>query len=146
MMGATCSLKDEVLTISSDGVIRGIDIDLSIGGELAPVIAALAALANSPSRITGIAHLRGHETDRLSALSAEINRIGGSCKELPDGLEITPAPVSGGEWFTYEDHRMATAGAIIGLKVPGLLVENIETTSKTMPEFVKLWTQMLGQA
>jgi 3-phosphoshikimate 1-carboxyvinyltransferase len=143
MMGAKCLLDGDVLTISGDGKILGIDIDLSIGGELAPVIAALAALADSPSRITGIAHLRGHETDRLSALTRELNNLGGDVSELEDGLEIRPAQLSGGKWHSYEDHRMATAGAILGLRIPGIEVENIATTSKTMPEFTKLWQEML---
>ncbi|MFM1950909.1 MAG: 3-phosphoshikimate 1-carboxyvinyltransferase [Actinomycetota bacterium] len=143
LMGASCSVENGVMTIESSGEIKGIEIDLSIGGELTPVIAALAALASTPSRITGIAHLRGHETDRLRALSTEINRIGGNAAELDDGLVIEPAPLSGGKWMSYEDHRMATAGAIIGLRVPGIEVENIATTSKTMPEFVELWMGML---
>jgi 3-phosphoshikimate 1-carboxyvinyltransferase len=143
MMGAKGFLEGDVMTISSDGQIHGIDIDLSIGGELAPVIAVLAALADSPSRITGIAHLRGHETDRLSALTREINNLGGDVSELEDGLEIRPAKLSGGKWQSYEDHRMATAGAILGLRIPGIEVENIATTSKTMPEFTKLWQEML---
>jgi 3-phosphoshikimate 1-carboxyvinyltransferase len=143
MMGAKVSNSSAGLTLSGTGEINGIDIDLSIGGELAPVIAALAALADSPSRITGIAHLRGHETDRLSALSAEINRLGGDCRELPDGLEINPKALTGGHWLSYEDHRMATAGAIIGLRVEGVEVENIATTSKTMPDFPQLWSKML---
>jgi len=143
LMGARVSRIGSELVVQGTGVIQGIDIDLSIGGELAPVIAGLAALANSQSRITGIAHLRGHETDRLKALSTEINRIGGNCQELPDGLEIHPAKLHAGKWHTYEDHRMATTGALIGLAVPGIEVENIATTSKTMPEFAKLWTQML---
>ncbi len=144
MMGAKVFLQGDVLTLQSDGVIHGIDIDLSIGGELAPVIAALAALADTPSRITGIAHLRGHETDRLSALTTELNKLGGDVTELADGLEIRPAKLNGGQWLTYEDHRMATAAAILGLRVPGIEVENIATTSKTMPEFVHLWQAMLG--
>lgn len=142
-MGAKVSLDSDVLTITSTGKIHGIDIDLSIGGELAPVIAALAALADSPSRLRGIAHLRGHETDRLKALVTEINHAGGEATETEDGLIINPAPLHGCSWQTYEDHRMATAGAIIGLRVPGIVVENIETTSKTMPEFSKLWSEML---
>ena len=143
MMGAKCLLEGDVLTISGDGKIHGIDIDLSIGGELAPVIAVLASLADSHSRITGIAHLRGHETDRLSALTNELNNLGGDVSELEDGLEIRPASLSGGKWQSYEDHRMATAGAILGLRIPGIEVENIATTSKTMPEFTKLWQDML---
>jgi 3-phosphoshikimate 1-carboxyvinyltransferase len=143
LMGAKCSLEGDVMAISGDGQIHGIDIDLSIGGELAPVIAVLAALADSPSRITGIAHLRGHETDRLSALTNELNNLGGDVSELEDGLEIRPARLSGGKWQSYEDHRMATAGAILGLRIPGIEVENIATTSKTMPGFTKLWQDML---
>ena len=143
MMGAEISIENDMLAITGTGKIQGLDIDLSIGGELAPVIAALAALAETPSRITGIAHLRGHETDRLAALTTEINRIGGKAKELPDGLEIEPAALHGAKWQSYEDHRMATAGAIIGLRVPGIEVENIATTSKTMPNFVDLWQTML---
>ena len=143
-MGASIVRDERGLTITGTGQVQGIDIDLSIGGELTPVIAALGAIADSPTRITGVAHLRGHETDRLAALVAEINRIGGIARELEDGLEIEPSQnLHGGEWFSYEDHRMATAGAIIGLRVPGILVENIATTSKTMPNFVDLWTSML---
>ena len=144
-MGAIVTRNEHGLTVTGNGTIHGIDIDLSIGGELTPVIAALAALADSPSRISGVAHLRGHETDRLAALVAEINRIGGIARETADGLEIDPSQnLTGGLWRTYEDHRMATAGAIIGLRVPGIEIEDITTTSKTMPEFDKLWLEMLG--
>jgi 3-phosphoshikimate 1-carboxyvinyltransferase len=144
-MGATLTRNDHGLTVTGNGTIHGIDIDLSIGGELTPVVAALAALADSPTRISGVAHLRGHETDRLAALVAEINRIGGIARETADGLEIDPSQnQTGGLWRTYEDHRMATAGAIIGLRVPGIEIEDITTTAKTMPEFDKLWLEMLS--
>ena len=146
-MGATIVRDERGLTLTgpADGVIHGIDIDLSIGGELTPVIAALAAIAVSPTRISGVAHLRGHETDRLAALAAEINRIGGIARETPDGLEIDPSDnLHGATWLTYEDHRMATAGAIIGLRVGGILIEDVSTTSKTMPNFVELWQGMLA--
>ena len=144
-MGAIVTRNEHGLTVTGNGTIHGIDIDLSIGGELTPVIAALAAIADSPTRITGVAHLRGHETDRLAALATEINRIGGIARETPDGLEIDPSDsLVGGLWRTYEDHRMATAGAIIGLRVPGIEIEDIKTTSKTMPDFDKLWLKMLG--
>lgn len=144
-MGAKISRTADGLTIGGSGDIHGIDIDLSIGGELTPVIAALAALADSPTVIRGVAHLRGHETDRLAALVTEINRIGGIARETADGLEIDPSDnLHGGLWQTYEDHRMATAGAIIGLRVAGIEIEDIETTAKTMPDFAKLWHQMLG--
>lgn len=145
-MGAVISRSDDALTISGTGEIRGIEIDLSQAGELTPVLAALAALADSPTLISGVAHLRGHETDRLSALVSEINSLGGKAKETADGLAIEPAKLSGGLWKTYGDHRMATAGAIIGLRVPGIEIEDIQVTSKTMPEFVALWNQMLEGA
>ena len=145
-MGAAASLDQGVLRMAGSGSIRGIDADLSAAGELTPTIAALAALADSPSRLTGIAHLRGHETDRLSALVTEINRLGGKATELADGIEIEPAQLHGGLWHCYEDHRMATAGAIIGLRVPGVEVEDIAATSKTMPEFPQLWQSMLEQS
>ena len=144
-MGASIVRDERGLTITGTREINGIDIDLSIGGELAQVIAALAVLADSPSTIRGIGHIRGHETDRLAAMTTEINRIGGNCVETEDGWIIRPTNTLRPElWRSYEDHRMATAGAIIGLRVPGLKVENIETTSKTMPDFAKMWHEMLG--
>jgi 3-phosphoshikimate 1-carboxyvinyltransferase len=108
-------------------------------------VAVLAALATpgSVSQLSGIAHLRGHETDRLAALSTEINRLGGDCRETADGLEITAAPLHSGTWHSYADHRMATAGAIVGLRVDGVRVENIETTAKTLPNFPTMWADML---
>jgi 3-phosphoshikimate 1-carboxyvinyltransferase len=144
-MGAKIVRNENGLTIEGNGTVHGITIDLSIGGELTPVIAALAAIADTPTRISGVAHLRGHETDRLAALAAEINRIGGIARETADGLEIDPSTnIDGGHWATYEDHRMATAGAIIGLRIAGIEIEDISTTSKTMPDFDKLWLAMLG--
>ncbi len=144
-MGAAIVRENGGLRITGTGKIHGIDIDLSIGGELTPVIAALATLADSPTIIRGVAHLRGHETDRLAALAAEINRIGGIARETADGLEIDPSNnLHGALWQTYEDHRMATAGAIIGLRVAGIQIEDIGTTSKTMPNFASMWNQMLG--
>ena len=96
------------------------------------------------SRLTGIAHLRGHETDRLSALRTEINTLGGDCAEDPDGLVITARELHGGVWHSYADHRMAMAGAIIGLRVPGVQVDDIATTAKTLPQFPQLWAAMLA--
>jgi 3-phosphoshikimate 1-carboxyvinyltransferase len=144
-MGAEISFDGTDLVITGTGVIKGIDIDLSIGGELAPVIIALAVLADGPSRITGIAHLRGHETNRLLALTTEINKIGGNAKELEDGIEITPTnSLHGATWETYADHRMATAAAIIGLRVPGITVSDVSVVSKTMPDFVSMWSELIG--
>lgn len=140
--GAKVSLEDGVLSVTGGAEING--VELADTSELAPTVAALCALASGPSRLTGIAHLRGHETDRLAALVSEINRLGGSAAETADGLTITPVPLHGGLFRTYADHRMATAGAIIGLAVPGVEVEDISTTGKTMPEFAGLWHAMLA--
>lgn len=122
----------------------GVDLDLSRGGELAPAIVALAALADSPSRITGIEHLRGHETDRLAALAADLNGVGGAVTELDEGLALEPRALHGGGWRAYDDHRMAHAGAIIGLAVDDIDVDDIDATAKTLPQFPQLWARMLG--
>jgi 3-phosphoshikimate 1-carboxyvinyltransferase len=148
-LGAVVCQGNSFLEVHGIAIYGGFDVDLHDVGELTPAVAALAALASegSVSQLSGIAHLRGHETDRLAALSTEINRLGGQCEETPDGLRITARPLHGGVWQSYADHRMATAGAIVGLRVPGVEVENIGTTAKTLPEFPQLWAEMLeGQA
>ncbi|MBO1266884.1 3-phosphoshikimate 1-carboxyvinyltransferase [Arthrobacter cavernae] len=142
-MGATVTLADGTLTVTGGPEIKGADFDET--SELAPTVAALCALASGPSRLTGIAHLRGHETDRLAALVAEITRLGGDAEETSDGLVIRPATLHAGVVHSYADHRMATAGAILGLAVEGVQVEDIATTSKTMPEFPQIWAAMLVQ-
>ena len=142
-MGAKVSMDERGLTLSGTGVIHGIDIDLHDVGELTPSIAAVAALADSPSHLRGIAHLRLHETDRLAALTREINALGGNVVEEESSLHITPAPLHGGVFHTYDDHRLATAGAVLGLVVPGIEVENIATTRKTLPDFPGLWSSLL---
>jgi 3-phosphoshikimate 1-carboxyvinyltransferase len=142
-MGAKVSTDERGLTLTGTGVIHGIDIDLHDVGELTPSIAAVAALADSPSHLRGIAHLRLHETDRLAALTREINALGGNVVEEESALHITPAPLHGGVFHTYDDHRLATAGAVLGLVVPGIEVENIATTRKTLPDFPGLWSSLL---
>jgi 3-phosphoshikimate 1-carboxyvinyltransferase len=144
LMGGEVSRTGTGMSVTGTGEINGIEIDLSSAGELTPVIAALAALAKSKSVISGVAHLRGHETNRLKALVDEINYIGGKATETQDGLIVEPADLRGGLWKTYSDHRMATAGAIIGLRVPGIEIEDITVTSKTMLGFELLWSKMLG--
>jgi 3-phosphoshikimate 1-carboxyvinyltransferase len=144
-MGARIEQSNNGLKISGSGKINGIDIDLHDVGELTPSIAAVAALASSPSTLRGIAHLRLHETDRLAALANEINNLGGDVTEGPGELLIKPAKLVASQIFkSYEDHRMATAGAIIGLAVKDLIVENIETTKKTLPDFPGMWQEMLN--
>ena len=143
-MGAKVELNASSLTITGSGKIHGIDIDLGDVGELTPSIAAIASLATTPSALRGISHLRLHETDRLAALANEINNLGGSVIEGPGDLVIKPGKMNASQiWRSYEDHRMATAGAIIGLAVEGVIVENIETTQKTLSNFPGMWQGML---
>src|SRR4051794_38678946 len=143
-MGGSCELTEYGLVFTGSGSVHGIDVDLGDVGELTPGIAAVAALAHSPSTLRGGAHLRLHETARLAALTKEINELGGDVTETADGLHIRPRALHGGIFHTYDDHRMATAGAIIGLAVDGVQIENVATTAKTLPDFPDLWTAMLG--
>jgi 3-phosphoshikimate 1-carboxyvinyltransferase len=143
-MGGRCELGPEGLTLTGTGAVHGIDVDLGDEGELAPTVAAVAALADSPSRLSGIGHLRMHETDRLAALAKELGNLGGEVVEEPDALIITPRPLHGGHFATYEDHRMATAGAVLGLVVEGIEVEDIATTDKTLPDFPARWAALLA--
>ena len=147
--GATVSRHGTDLTVDGGvgwrhgGRIRAVDLDLSHAGELAPTVISLASLASGPSSIRGIGHIRGHETDRLAALVENISRLGGGAAELPDGIALTPAPLDGGEWKAFEDHRIATSGALLGLGVRGVTVDDIECTSKTLPEFPALWQALV---
>ena len=143
LMGATVTTVGSDTTFTGTGSIVGIDVDLHDVGELTPVITALCALATSPSQLRGIAHLRGHETDRLAALATEINALGGDVTETDDGLIINPMPLHAGTFHTYDDHRMAMAGSVLGLGVDGIVVENIATTSKTLPEFADMWLNVI---
>jgi 3-phosphoshikimate 1-carboxyvinyltransferase len=143
-MGARCTLEATGLTVAGDGGVHGVDLDLSNEAELTPTIAAVAALADSPSRLCGIGHIRLHETDRIAALAKELGGLGADVMEGPDELVISPRPLHGGEFATYEDHRLATAAAVIGLAVEGVLVENVATTAKTLPDFPGRWAAMLG--
>jgi 3-phosphoshikimate 1-carboxyvinyltransferase len=145
-MGGAGALTDTGLTLTGPDAIAGIDVDLHDVGELAPTLAAVAALAASPSRFRGIAHLRGHETDRLAALAEMINALGGQVDVLPDGLAIQPVPLHGETVPSYGDHRMATAAAIVGLVTPGVAVDDIATTTKTLPDFPGMWQGMLSGA
>jgi 3-phosphoshikimate 1-carboxyvinyltransferase len=144
--GARFTPGPDGLTVTGPDVLAGVDVDLHDAGELAPTIAAVAALAAGPSRLRGIAHLRGHETDRLAALAAELTALGGNVTETADGLAITPAPLRAGErpWRAYADHRMATAAAVVGLVVPGVLVDDVACTDKTIPDFPGRWTALVG--
>jgi 3-phosphoshikimate 1-carboxyvinyltransferase len=142
-LGAEVSQDDEGLTVRGTGALHGIQADLAEVAELTPVIAALAALADSPSELRGVAHIRGHETDRIAALAAELGKVGAGIVEHPDGLEITPGPLRPATFETYADHRMAHAAAVLGLAGEGITLTDVACTSKTLPEFPELWAHLV---
>ncbi|HWS50668.1 MAG TPA: 3-phosphoshikimate 1-carboxyvinyltransferase [Microbacterium sp.] len=141
--GAHISRHGGALTVRGGGRIRGLDLDLSAASELTPTLVGLALFAETPTTIRGISHIRLHETDRISALVANVNALGGHAEELSDGLRITPRSLRGGTWAAHHDHRMATTGALVGLRTPGVEIDDIGTTAKTIPEFTMLWERML---
>lgn len=144
LMGARTVRRGGALTVTAGSTIAGVDLDLSAAGELTPTLVALAAFADSPSTFYGIGHIRGHETDRIAALVSELRAVGGEAHELADGIRIVPRPLHAGTWRAHHDHRLATTGALIGLAVEGIEVDDIGTTAKTMPEFPQLWHDMLS--
>lgn len=143
-MGCEVAFTDDGLQVRGTGRLSGIDVDLHDVGELAPAVAALCALADSPSHLRGIAHIRGHETDRLAALAQELGALGADVTEHADGLSLRPATLHGGTFHTYADHRMAHAAVIVGAAVDGVLVENVATTAKTFPDFAEFWAGLLS--
>lgn len=151
-LGAQVRYAEGRLTVTGPAQLPEGDFsfDLSAGGELAPTMAAACAFVKGRVELTGIAHLRGHETDRLAALAAEINRLGGTAHDTADSLVIEapiPATAEAAPVLarTYDDHRMATFAAIIGLRRPNVVVQNVATVAKTMPEFTAMWEDMLAQ-
>ncbi len=151
-LGARVSYAEGRLTVTGPAQLPEGDFsfDLSAGGELAPTMAAACAFVKGRVELTGIAHLRGHETDRLAALAAEINRLGGRAHDTADSLVIEapiPADAEAEQVLarTYDDHRMATFAAIIGLRRGNVVVQNVATVAKTMPEFTAMWEDMLAQ-
>lgn len=143
--GARSTVADGSLTVeATGGAIPGAVLDMHAAGELSPTLVALAAIASGPVEVTGIGHIRGHETDRIRALVDNITALGGTATALEDGIRIEPAPLTSGDWSAYDDHRIATAGAVVGLRVPGIEVDDIGATAKTIPEFPELWAAMLA--
>ena len=145
-LGATIRTDDDGIVVTGSGDVPGFDADLADNPELACVLAAVGALAHEPSQITGIGHLRGHETDRIAALSRELVALGARVRELDDGLAFEPATLHGGVFHTYDDHRLVMAAAVLGLVVPDIAVENPATVGKTFPDFVATWSSMVAGA
>jgi len=145
-LGARVVRRGRALTVTAGETISGGELDLAAASELTPTFVALAAFADGPTTLTGIGHIRGHETDRIAALIGNLRAVGGEAEELSDGIRIVPRPLHGGGWRAHHDHRMATTGALFGLAVPGIEVDDIGTTAKTLPQFPQLWQRMLSGA
>ncbi|WP_246002052.1 3-phosphoshikimate 1-carboxyvinyltransferase [Allorhizocola rhizosphaerae] len=145
-LGGQLSLGESGLTVTGTGKIHGVDVSLADVAELTPVVAALATLADGPSHLRGVGHIRHHETDRLSALASQLSALGADVSETPDGLAITPKPMTGGTFSSFDDHRMAHAAAVIGLRVPGIELDDVSCTAKTLPAFPRLWAEMTQTA
>ncbi|GIE94028.1 3-phosphoshikimate 1-carboxyvinyltransferase [Paractinoplanes rishiriensis] len=145
-LGAEVTQTEAGLTVRGTGTLRGVTADLSEVSELTPVVAALAALADGPSELRRVEHIRGHETDRIAALATELTKAGAEVTEFPDGLRIVPRPLRASSFETYADHRMAHAAAVIGLAVPGIELTDVACTSKTLPEFPELWAGLVARS
>lgn len=143
-LGGTVSRDADTVTVTGTSVVRGADLDLTDASELTCIAAALLALADRPGSIRGVAHVRGHETDRLAAMETELSARGAQVRQTADGLAITPGPLTGGVWRCYADHRMAHAGAVLGLSVPGVELDDVGATTKTMADFPGLWGRLVG--
>ncbi|MGY1821132.1 3-phosphoshikimate 1-carboxyvinyltransferase [Geodermatophilus sp. SYSU D00079] len=143
-MGAAVTRTDDGLQVSGGATIAPLVADLGAVGELTPVLAALCALADGPSRLTGIGHLRGHETDRLQALDEVLTAVGATVEQLPDGLVVTPGPRRPARLDSYADHRMVHAAAVLGLAIDGVEAADPGAVTKTLPDFVERWHAMLG--
>ncbi|MGI6877746.1 3-phosphoshikimate 1-carboxyvinyltransferase [Microbacterium sp. gxy059] len=146
LLGARVTRRGGAVTVTGGDTIHGVALDLSAVSELTPTLVGVALFADSPSTFTGIGHIRRHETDRIAALVNDIRALGGEAEELPDGIRVVPRPLSAGEWKAHHDHRIATTGALVGLRVPGVVIDEIGTTAKTMPQFAWLWQRMLDEA
>src|SRR4051812_377270 len=144
-MGATVERTGDGLQVTGGAGIRPLVADLGEVGELTPVLAALCALADGPSRLTGIGHLRGHETDRLQALDEVLTAVGATVEQLPDGLVVEPGPGRPARLGSYADHRMVMAAAVLGLGIDGVEVGDPGAVGKTLPDFVERGAGLLGE-
>ncbi len=144
-MGAVVERGADSVTLSSTGALRAVDVDLTAASELTPVVAALGALADGTTVIRGVAHIRGHETDRLAALVAELGQAGVPARETDDGLVIEGgSPIRPAEFRTYADHRLVHFAALLALHAPGAAVDDLLCVSKTMPLFPEDWARLVG--
>lgn len=132
-----CRVRQDTagITVTGPKRLRGVDLDLNAVSDLTPTFAAIAPFTDSPVTIRNVAHTRLQETDRIAALATELTRLGATVEEHADGLRIEPSALAPAPIRTYEDHRMAMAFAVTGLRVPGLTIRDPGCVAKTFPDF-----------
>ena len=144
-MGATIAETDHCILVTDHSTLRGLDVDMRDIPDTAQTLAAIAPFANSPTRIRGIASARVKETDRVAATCAELTRLGVTVEEHPDGMTIYPCKdIRPTKIQTYNDHRMAMAFSLIGLRAPGIEIENPGCVSKTFPNYFDVLEKMVN--
>lgn len=136
---------EEGLRVTGPGRLAAVDVDLSAIAETAVTFAAMCAYASGPSRLRGVAHIRGHETDRVAAIISVLRAVGcgADYDDDSDTLTINPGPLRAATLDSFDDHRMATAAAILGLGAEGVNVADIAVTAKTMPGFAEMWGELV---
>jgi 3-phosphoshikimate 1-carboxyvinyltransferase len=135
-MGAGVERSAGTTTVVGPRHLRGIgEIDLSAMPDMAQTLAAVAVFADGPTRVRGIGFIRGHETDRIAATVRELRRCGIDAREEPDGFVVRPGVPQPARVRTYDDHRMAMSFALLGLRVPGIEIEDPGCVAKTFPGY-----------
>ena len=136
-MGCKISDSPQGITVEAGSELRGIDVDMNAISDTVQTLGAVAVFAKGPTTITGVAHIRHKETDRIAALATELRKFGAAVDERPDGLRIEPAPLHAATIDTYDDHRMAMSMALVGLRIPGVVIRDPGCTAKTYPDFFR---------
>jgi 3-phosphoshikimate 1-carboxyvinyltransferase len=145
-MGATVTRGPSSITVEGSGRLEGIEVDLADMSDTAQTLAAVAVFADGPTRVTGIGFIRGKETDRVLAVVTELRRLGIEADEEPDGFVVRPGPIRPATVHTYDDHRMAMAFALIGLRVPGIQIADPACVAKTFPGYWQVLSRLAGGA
>jgi 3-phosphoshikimate 1-carboxyvinyltransferase len=142
-MGCQVKATDTYIEVSGPEKLQGLEVDMNDMSDLVQTLAAIAPFASSPVTIRRVEHIRWKETERLKAVVTELQRLGAMVEEFADGLKIYPGPLRPAAIETYDDHRMAMAFAVTGLKTPGVVIKNPDCTRKTFPDFFTRFFQMV---
>jgi 3-phosphoshikimate 1-carboxyvinyltransferase len=142
-MGCHIKATDSYIEVTGPEQLQGLEVDLNDMSDLVQTLAAMAPFAASPVVIRNVEHIRWKETERIKAVVTELQRLGARVEEFADGLKIYPGPLRPAAIETYDDHRMAMAFAVTGLKTPGVVIKQPECTAKTFPDFFARFFKMI---